>query len=81
MTDAWGVRHLFVEKVPVITHEALTETSSYPRRGVIDCDVLRRWRDSNEREIVTIDTFKAWGIESTAGQTQFDVLVSALTEI
>ena len=81
ITDAWNAKHLFVEKVPVVTDEALTESSSYPRRGVVACDVLRRWRDSNDREIVTIDTYKPWGIESAAGQTQFDVLVSALTEI
>jgi len=81
ITDARGAKHLFVEKVPVVTLEDLTETSTYPRRGVIACDVLRRWRDSNDREIVTIDTNKPWGIESTDGQTQFDVLVSTLTEI
>ena len=81
ITDARGAKHLFVEKVPVVTREDLTETSSYPRRGVIACDVLRRWRDSTDREIATVDVDKPWGIESTDGQTQFDVLVSALTEI
>jgi hypothetical protein len=81
ITDAWGAKHLFVEKVPVITQEDLSESSLYPQRGVVACDVLRWWRDSNDREIATVDTDKPWGIESTDGKTQFDVLVSALTEI
>ena len=81
ITDARNTKHFFVEKVPVVTNEALTETSSYPQHSVVACDVLRRWRDSDDREIVTIDTYKPWGIESAGGQTQFDVLVSALTEI
>jgi len=81
ITDAHGAKHLFVEKVPVVTREDLTATSSYPRRGVIACEVLRRWRDASDREIATVDTDNPWRIESTDGQTQFDVLVSALTEI
>lgn len=81
MTDAGGAKHLFVEKVPVVTQEDLTQNSSYPRRGVFACDVLRRWRDSNGREIATVNTEKPWGIKSTDGQTQFEVLVSALTEL
>jgi hypothetical protein len=81
MTDAWGRKHSFIEKVPVVTVEDINETSSYPRRSAVACDVLRRWRDSDDREIVTVDTSKPWGIESTVGQTQFDVLASTLTEL
>jgi hypothetical protein len=81
ITDAWGDKHLFVEKVPVVTDEALGENSAYPLPSMVACDVIRRWRDSNHREIATIDTNKPWGIASNNGQTQFDVLVSALSEI
>jgi hypothetical protein len=76
-----GRKHLFIEKVPVVTVEDLTEVSSYPRRGTIECVLLRQWRDSEGREIASIDTDKPWGIESTAGQTQFDVLTSQLSAL
>ena len=81
ITDAWGSKHLFVEKVPMVTGDALSESSSYPQRGMVACEVLRRWRDPHNREIATVDTDKPWGIESNDGQTQFEVLVSALCEI
>ena len=81
MTDAWSVEHRFIEKVPVVTNEDLTESSLYPRRGGIGCAVLRRWLDQGGRELVTIDTMTLWGIESKEGQTQFDVAASMLTDI
>jgi hypothetical protein len=81
LIDAWGAKHLFVEKVPVVTREALGESSSYPQRGVVACDVIRRWRDTDDRELATVATNKPWGVESNNGQTQFDVLVSTLSEI
>jgi hypothetical protein len=79
MTDAWDRNHAFIDKVPIFTTEDLTESSSYPQRGVIECGVLRRWRDSEGREIATIDTSNPSHVESTEGQTQFDVSASELT--
>jgi hypothetical protein len=81
LTDAWGGEHRFIEKVPVVTSEDLTESSSYPRRGVIACGVVQRFLDPDGREIVTIDTMTPWGIESKEGHTQFDVAASMLIEI
>jgi hypothetical protein len=80
-TDAHGGKHLFIEKVPVVTIENLSETSSYPRRGMIQCILVRQWRDSEGHEIAAIDTGKPWGIESTDGQTCFDVLTFQLTAV
>ena len=79
ITDALAGRHLFVEKVPVVTVEALDERSSYPRRGTIQCVLLQRWRDSNGTELASVDTRSPLGIETTSGQTRFDVLASQLT--
>ena len=79
ITDAQGSKHLFVEKLPVVTVEALSENSSYPRRGTIQCVLLERWRDATGTELVSVDTSKPWSIESTAGQTRFEVLASQVT--
>ena len=81
MTDAWDRHHAFIDKVPIFTTEDLAETSSFPQRGVIGCGVLRRWHDPEGREIATIDTTNPWHVESTEGQTQFDVPASKLTDI
>jgi hypothetical protein len=77
MSDAWDRQHAFIDKVPIFTTEDLTETSSYPRRGVIGCDLLRRWLAPEGREIATIDTNNPSHVESTEGQTQFDVRLNA----
>jgi hypothetical protein len=77
MTDAWGSAHAFIDKVPLFTETQLTERSSYPQPGLIACGIIRRWRDSDGREITTVDTL--WGVESTEGQTRFDVRTSQLT--
>ena len=76
-----GGEHRFIEKVPVVTNEHLTESSSYPRRGVIACGIVQRFLDHDGREIVTIDTMTPWGIESSGGHTQFDVPASMLIDI
>ena len=81
ITDARGVKHLFIEKVPVVTLEYLTENSSYPRRGTIQCILVRQWSDSEGREMASIDTGEPWGIESSDGQTRFNVLISQLTAL
>jgi hypothetical protein len=78
MTDAWGADHVFIDKVPIFTTAGLTECSSYPQCGTIACGVLRRWHEHDGREIVTVDTSDSWHVESTEGQTQFDVLASQL---
>jgi hypothetical protein len=79
LTDVWGMVHVFIDKVPIFTKANLTENSLYPQRGVIACSVLRRWHEHGDREIVTVDTSDPWHVESTEGQTQFDVLASQLT--
>ncbi len=77
--DAWGNQHLFIDKLPLFTTDDLSEASSYPQPGVIACTIIKRWQDLQGRELVTIDTNQPWLIESTAEQTQFDVLPSQLT--
>jgi hypothetical protein len=80
MTDASGAAHIFIDKVPIFTAANLTEYSSYPQRGTIACRVLRRRHEHDGREIVTVDTSDPWHVESTEGQTQFDVPASQLID-
>lgn len=80
MTDAWGTEWSFEEKIPVVSTDELHERSEYPQPGIIACEIVKLWRDEHDREIATIDSEKPWGVESSDGQTQFDVLATQLIE-
>jgi hypothetical protein len=72
LIDGWGTHHFFVEKVPIVTSESLDASSSYPRLGIIACQIVER-RDVDGREVVKIETETTWHVESTTGETSFDV--------
>ncbi len=74
--DADGRRHLFVEKVPVLTTEALQADSAYPRPGIIACEVEAEWADENGQRRVRINTERPWGVESSDGLASFVVVRS-----
>jgi hypothetical protein len=78
LVDALGHSHLFVEKVPVVTTEDLWSTSTYPRPGVIACEVEAEWKDGEGQSLARVSTELPWHVESTVGQTQFVVLASQL---
>jgi hypothetical protein len=80
LTDAWGRHWTFREKVPVVSTADLDESSDYPQAGVIGCEIVRRWRDARGRDLLTVDTGRPWGVESTTGQSRFDVLPEQATE-
>jgi len=80
LTDAWGIDHTFVEKVPIITSANLDHHSPYPQPGWIACELVGQRRDANGRAITTIDTDTPWQIASTTGATHFDVLSEQLTQ-
>ena len=81
LVDAIGHEHVFVEKVPVVTKAQLDVASSFPQAGLIACIVIGRNERDDGRQLVRIDTQTPWGIESTAGRTQFDVLSEQLCEL
>ena len=78
LVDVEGARHLFVEKAPVVSGEALVLASEYPRSGGISCEVQREWQDLRGRSLVQVTTERPCGIESVSGQSRFIVLSSAL---
>ena len=56
LTDAWGRQWVFEDKVPIFTTEHLDSETTYPRQGLICCQIIKRWSDESARELVTIDT-------------------------
>lgn len=79
LTDAWGTEWLFEEKVPVVSADELNEQTHYPQPGIIACQVIKEWQDEDGRELATIDTEKPWGVESSDGTKQFDIVADQLT--
>jgi hypothetical protein len=76
--DVRGMRHFFIEKVPVLTSAYLDANSIYPVDGVIDCELVEHvnW----DTDIRTISTRHPWHIESTEGLFVFDVQSNQLVE-
>ena len=80
LVDAAGVRHLFVEKVPIVTAENLWSDSVYPREGFIACTVVGVDRAADGREILIVETEQPDGVESTTGEVRFQVFPDQLVE-
>jgi len=76
--DAEGRRHTIVDKVPVFGLDSLDAGSKYPQSGVARCELVDRWRDAFNRELVRITLAKPDGLESTAGLSEFVVLSTQL---
>ena len=78
LVDALGARHVFVEKSPIVSSEALLSTSEYPRPGAIPCEVQEEWQDLGGRSLVKVTTERPCGVESISGQSRFVVLSSTV---
>ena len=78
--DIHGRRHCFVEKTAVVSAEYLGADTSYPRPGVIACEVVSRGRGAGGREVVPVDTERPWGVASAEGSTRFEVAADSLVE-
>lgn len=79
--DAAGHEWIFREKVPVVTLVDLNERSCFPQPGMIACRISEKRMAGDGREIVRIDTEFPWHVESTTGQTRFEVFADQLTVI
>lgn len=76
LTDTFGKKHLFVEKVPVVTLENISSDSTYPRLGLVACEIEAIWQDPDARPLVRINTARPWSVESVEGVSVFVVLKS-----
>lgn len=73
LMDAFDRRRVFIEKVPVVSREELHADTAYPRPGLIACTLIERRIAPTGREVLVVDTATPWGIESTTGETRFEV--------
>lgn len=79
--DVAGHRHVFEEKVPIVTAAALDARSDYPAQGEIAGTVTGVELAADGRQIVTVHTEKPWGIASSRGEQSFRVFGEQLVAI
>lgn len=85
LTDYWDQSWVFVEKAPVVSAEDLGPETTYPRPGVIACELVERsfdaiWFWDHDQHfsvvdcmIVVVSTAVPWGVVATTGETRFSV--------
>jgi hypothetical protein len=78
--DVHGRKHCFFAKTVYLSIEDLYSTSTYPRPGVLSCEIIDYRRDESGQEIIVVDTNEPWYIASTDGLTQFEVAPASLVE-
>jgi hypothetical protein len=78
LQDARGENWFFVDKVPVVSAEGLSQASHYPRPATIECEVVAQPNAANAADLITIDTSRPWGIEAKDGTSKFVVHQSQL---
>ncbi|MBL7798976.1 MAG: hypothetical protein JNJ90_20930 [Saprospiraceae bacterium] len=64
------------EKVPVVTPHGFDENTPLPHPAYVAVRILNTYRDTRNREVVTVDTNAIWGIETEDGQSVFEVFGS-----
>ena len=79
LIDAHGRKHLFIEKVPVVTLSDLDSNSIYPTAGILGCELVKGSTEPRT-DIISVSTTNPWGIESTQGLFDFDVRPDQLVE-
>jgi len=55
--------------------------SKYPTPGIVQCEVLDRFRDEKDRELVRVTIARPWGLESTEGVSEFILHESFVTSV
>jgi hypothetical protein len=80
LVDAFGKIWTFVDKSAIFSNEALDESNSYPRPGVIRCELLSRGIDDRGQDVVEIDTAHPDSVESIGGEHRFVVRGSLVME-
>lgn len=78
--DAYDQLHIVQDKVPIVTEKYLDANSKYPQDGIIACEILKDWKDSNGQKIFTVNISKPWGVDTVDGLKEFDMLEEQLTE-
>ena len=66
--DAFGKEHIVQDKAPIVTEKPLDPNSKYPQDGIIACEIVKEWKDTNGRTIFTVDTAKPWVLKRLTGR-------------
>jgi hypothetical protein len=62
LEDAHGRRWSFVEKTAIVSAEHLDAQTTYPQRGVVAGEIVRRTLDAAGREVIRIDIERPWHV-------------------
>lgn len=79
-TDAWGVIHVVIEKIPVVSWENLWTDSEFPTYGAIRCEIIKEYIE-DEKKFIKVSTEKPDGVETTNGLHEFDMLPHQLLNL
>ncbi len=79
--DASNKEHVVQDKVPIVTEKFLDANSEYPQDGVIACEIVNEWKDTNGRKIFKVNTSTPWGVDTINGLTEFEVFEEQLVEL
>lgn len=77
-TDAAGHPHQVQDKAPIFGANYWDLKAALPARGLLGCELLARWRDSDGHELARITIARPDGVESTKGLAEFVVLADQL---
>lgn len=72
LTDAHGKKHLFKEKIPVVSDRNLTDKNDYPTEGFVRCTLKAISPGGPDAEVV-VNTRDIDGVESIEGENSFTV--------
>jgi len=70
----------FIEKVPIVSREDLHAGTTYPRAGVIACEIVGRQLNAAGESIIVVDTERVWHVHSIDNVSEFELLPSSLVE-
>ncbi len=78
--DALDNEHIVQDKVIIVTDMDLDANSEYPQDGIIACEIVKQWTDTNGKKIFTVNTTKPIHVDTIDGLTEFDLYEEQLTE-
>lgn len=79
LIDAHGREHVFVEKAPVVSTQEISAASEFPMAGRLACEIRSELKDERGRSLLRVDTSQPDGIESTRGDTIFELLAEQVS--
>ena len=76
--DANGDRHMFIEKIPVVTTADLWSDSIYPQQGTVPCEKVESLEGNADRHLARITIGVGDSMDSPGYSDQFIVQESQL---